>query len=789
MNLKNLFTKIYTVQIILLIALVIMAMLMFQEQKKLKSSYEIRVKSLAIAQDLRQSSDDLTRYCRTYVLTGDSSWENKYWEVLDIRNGKKPRLDGTTIALLDSMRKLGFTKTEFEKLKESEQNSNDLVWTETVAFHAMKGLFDDGTGNFSIKNEPNPTLAHTIMFDKKYHTDKFKIMTPIDEFIDLLYQRTNNTIEKHIIKNNWLFGIIIGLIIFIGSISIISYFIIKNKIIIQLNELKTAKEKIEESETKLKQINKELDEKVDKRTKQLDESEEQLKLISNNFVNGMLYQMVMIDENTRQFTYVSDAVFKLYGCTAEQAKKDPDLIYSKIHPDDIEGILQKEKEAFKKMSIFKAESRVINPDGSFRWSYYVSRPRLKEGLVCWDGVEIDITEQKKMELELLEAKDKAEESDRLKSAFLANMSHEIRTPMNGILGFANLLKEPDLTGKEQQNYISIIEKSGARMLNIINDIVDISKIESGLLEVNLIDLSINELNQEVYAFLLPEVEDKGLNFSFKNSLPEAKSVISTDREKVYAILSNLIKNAIKFTKFGAIEFGYLLEENMLKFYVRDSGLGIPKSELQSIFKRFTQATNEDKQVYEGAGLGLSIAKAYIEILGGEIWVESELGKGSTFYFTIPYRTKNQTKKVIEDIIPKTDNEVQMNKLKILIVEDDDASQELLSTILKKFSKEILFAKNGVVAVEICRNNPDLDLILMDIKMPQMNGYKATKEIRKFNNDVIIIAQTAFAFAIDKDKAIKAGCNDYLSKPISSKKLAKLISNYKNTKLIQSLPLK
>ncbi|PKP21823.1 MAG: hybrid sensor histidine kinase/response regulator, partial [Bacteroidetes bacterium HGW-Bacteroidetes-20] len=379
------------------------------------------------------------------------------------------------------------------------------------------------------------------------------------------------------------------------------------------------------------------------------------------------------------------------------------------------------------------------------------------------------------------AKVHAEESDRLKSAFLANMSHEIRTPMNGILGFAELLKEPDLSGEQLETYIKIIEKSGIRMLNIINDIVDISKIEAGLMKLHISETNINEQIEYIYTFFKPEVESKGLKFTFSNTLLDKEAIINTDREKVYAILTNLVKNAIKYTLHGSIELGYeLIEksdgESMLKFFVADTGIGIPKDKQNAIFERFIQADISDSKALEGAGLGLSITKAYVEMLGGEIWIESEEDMGSKFYFSLPYTTESKEKiKIEEDSYSyKT---LQDLKLKILIAEDDAVSELLLGETVKMFSKEILKAQTGVEAVEACKRNPDIDLVLMDIRMPELGGYEATKKIREFNKDVIIIAQTAFGLSRDKEKAIEAGCNDYISKPISNEVLFSLIYKY------------
>ncbi len=398
----------------------------------------------------------------------------------------------------------------------------------------------------------------------------------------------------------------------------------------------------------------------------------------------------------------------------------------------------------------------------------------------------NITERKHFEQALLKAKEKAEESDRLKSAFLANMSHEIRTPMNGILGFAELLKEPELTGEQQQEYIKIIEKSGARMLNIINDIIDISKIEAGLMKVELKESNINEQLEYIYTFFRPEVQSKGLQQFIHTTLPVNEAIVYTDREKLYAILTNLVKNAVKYTNQGSIVIGYTLKPvvepvkstctNQLEFFVRDTGIGIAKDRQEAIFERFVQADIEDAMARQGAGLGLAITKSYVEMLGGKIWVDSEEGNGSCFYFTLPYNPKHDQKEVlIKDANPCTGNHIK--NLNILIAEDDEASEMLCGIMMASFARQILKVKTGTEAVEACRNNPDTDLILMDIQMPVMSGYEAARQIRQFNQEVFIIAQTAYGLAGDREKAMEAGCNEYIPKPVNRKLLIEIIANH------------
>lgn len=431
------------------------------------------------------------------------------------------------------------------------------------------------------------------------------------------------------------------------------------------------------------------------------------------------------------------------------------------------------------MSKFHIEEPQTTPDGRTITLLTSKMPmRNSEGkIVGVLGTYMDITELKRSKEELLDAKRKAEESDRLKSAFLANMSHEIRTPMNGILGFAELLKKPDLTGEQQRKYVRIIEKSGFRMLNIINDIVDISKIESGLMKTEIRESNINEQLEYIYTFFKPEVEAKGMKLLCKTALPSNESIIKTDREKVYAILTNLVKNAIKYSTEGTIVFGYEKKNETLEFFIKDSGFGIPSDRLNMIFERFVQADIEDIGARQGAGLGLAITKSYVEMLGGNIHVESQEGVGSTFFFTLPYIRPINIASQTENSPTRKHVPLWMEMEKILIVEDDDISEKLITIMLSSLCQNILVARTGLDAVEICKNNPDIDFILMDIKLPEINGYEACKRIRQFNKEVIIIAQTAFGLSGDREKAIEAGCNDYISKPIVQDKLIEILEKY------------
>lgn len=387
----------------------------------------------------------------------------------------------------------------------------------------------------------------------------------------------------------------------------------------------------------------------------------------------------------------------------------------------------------------------------------------------------DITASKIAELDLIAAKEKAEESDRLKSTFLANMSHEIRTPMNGILGFAGLLKKPELEGKKREHYIEIIQKSGKRMLNIINDLINISKIEAGQEEVVLSETVLNDQLRFIHTFFSSEAELKGLTISLDCPLPDKETRIICDKEKVYAVLTNLIKNAIKFTDKGTIKIGYELKDDFLEFYMEDTGIGIPRKQQESVFNRFAQVDTRLSSGYEGSGLGLAISKAYIKMLGGEIWLVSKENVGSTFYFTLPV-IRPQAISAKESVTQNPQVADQNTKnIKILLADDDKNSQLLIQSLLSEDNYTILMAENGEEAVDLCRKNTDINIVLMDIKMPVMSGLTAAKYIKEFNPNLPIIAQTAYALESDKEKYDPV-FDGYLTKPIDESELRMLIND-------------
>lgn len=378
----------------------------------------------------------------------------------------------------------------------------------------------------------------------------------------------------------------------------------------------------------------------------------------------------------------------------------------------------------------------------------------------------DITRLKTTELELKTSKEKAEESDRLKSVFMANMSHEIRTPMNGILGFAELLKSPELSGDSQKMYIEAISSSGKRMLDIINDLIDISRIEAGQTEIRKENTNIHSLLRELLMFFKPEAENKGIELKPEIKL-QRDFVIETDKTKLAQIITNLLKNALKFTDRGSIVLGCRKDnEHQLLFHVKDTGMGI-RSDLQDkIFERFRQGDRAGE--HEGVGLGLAISKAYVEMLGGKIKLESEPDKGSAFFFTLPY--SEQVKKTTDSIASQSQTVEQAPDLCILVAEDDDLSYTLIREALKRINVSTCRARNGREAVDIALSHNNISLILMDIKLPVLGGLDATREIKKVKPEIPVIAQSAYVSQADIRNSLEAGCDDYLTKPIDIKLL-------------------
>jgi signal transduction histidine kinase len=470
-----------------------------------------------------------------------------------------------------------------------------------------------------------------------------------------------------------------------------------------------------------------------------------------------------------------DQMYGLYGINEKIFGGAFEAWQAGLHPDDRELSDAEVQMAIRGDKEFDTEFRVVWPDGTIRniKALAVVQRDDSGNALRMIGTNWDITGQKQAEEALREALLKAEESDRLKTAFLNNISHEVRTPLNGILGFGQLLAEPDISAVDKARYLEVLNKSGYRLINTITDIMDISLIISGGMGVRKKTYNVKQLLEEIRLTFRKQCTEKNLSLSLHT--PEENNEIHTDVELLRKILSHLLDNAVKFTDSGGITFGYtknchaelvdpqagtpasnsLVESNSFRFFVRDTGVGIKPTVRNRIFDNFMQEEISSTRGHEGSGLGLSIARGLVELLGGEIGLESVKGEGSTFFFTIP-------------------SGITANKTVILIAEDDNTCSAYIKEILKDSSVELLSAKTGKEAVSFCRERSDISLILMDLKMPVMNGFEAAKRIKSFRKDLPIIAVTAHAETGAEHRALSAGCDDYITKPFNKDKLFAVI---------------
>jgi len=389
--------------------------------------------------------------------------------------------------------------------------------------------------------------------------------------------------------------------------------------------------------------------------------------------------------------------------------------------------------------------------------------------------------RKQIDNELMKAKLAAEESDRLKSAFLANMSHEVRTPLNGILGIAQVMLKSETIDLNFRNDVKMIVESGSSLLALIEDIMDISKIEAGQMKIKYKPFLLNNLMDQLYSmFLLHPLylhrNSEQKNIELKYVKPEGNVTIMSDPDRLQQIFVNLIGNALKFTQKGYVSFGCTMKKQEIVFYVKDTGIGIPKDKTEQVFERFTQVDNTLARKFSGSGLGLAISKGLTTLLNGKIWCESNLGKGSNFYFTIPF---HPTTMVTVSGIPqkKSSTDYDWSKYTVLIVEDDIINFKVIEAMLRNTKINVIHADNGVMAIDHVRLFPQIDIVLMDVHLPEMSGLEATGKIKKINEALPVIAQTANAMSEDKDKCLEAGCVDYISKPIDMGDLFAKIAKY------------
>lgn len=498
-------------------------------------------------------------------------------------------------------------------------------------------------------------------------------------------------------------------------------------------------------------------------------------------LSDMLPQSVFETDAYGNYSYVNKAWYQSFGYEPRELAEGLNLIETLISESCEEDILGIQK-------IENSNFTAIRKNGTkFPASVYTDNI-IKNGKIAGRrGIIIDITDRINYIRSLQQETSKAKTSDELKSSFLANMSHEIRTPMNSIIGFSNLLASEQVPDVQKKDFTQYIQTSSEILLNLVDDIIDIAKIEAGELKIVKKDCDLFALGNEL---LTTSIETKkkfnknDIDLLFKADPALADVHIKTDPFRLRQVLVNLINNAIKFTDSGSVEFGYTLQdESNIEFYVKDTGPGLTREELDMIFERFKRARRSEEKNIVGTGLGLAIAKNLVQLLGGEMWVDSAANVGTTFLFTIPFLKITQQ---FSDQTPKSqESEFNWKGKTLLIVEDDENSFRYLNELLRKTQVEILHAHDGISAIEMVKEYDSIDLVIMDIRLPHMDGIEATRLIKKFDSRIPVIAQTAYAMAGDKEKMQMAGCDDYVSKPLNPNRILSAIHHF----LIQKPVLK
>jgi signal transduction histidine kinase/CheY-like chemotaxis protein len=683
MKLKQLFILLLLINIFALI-FVVMTISEYQKAtKELELSYKQQHRSLVLADELRQSSDDLTRMARTYVITANERFKKQFQKVLDIRNGVLPRPknynhiywdfktlvdednnsfeEGEKISLRELMKQAGFPEIELQLLYQSAKESDDLTSLETKAMNAVKGIFQDKNGEYTVYGRPDLEYAGSIMHSNEYHEAKIAIMKPLNQFYIAFEKRTQEKVNIAHERVKQLENAVAIAIFVLILLVLLSFFILLTRIMYPIESLK----------------------------------------------NTML----------------------------RLSKNDMDTKIPEHLNDDEVGDMIGSVEIFKKNAL-----QLIHNEESLKQA-------IKEANIA----------------------------NHAKSVFLANMSHELRTPLNAILGFTKILEKSKNINIQEKDNLKTIKNSGNHLLTIINEILEFSKLEAGKIKIENNDFNLYKTINEIKEMFDIRFEKKNLDFAIEidKNVPQ---YINGDELRIRQIIINILGNSLKFTKKGSVALKIYLQYNQIYFTIKDTGIGIEKSELKHIFKPFEQS-KEQKHSKQGTGLGLSISKELSKMMQGDIRVWSEKNVGSEFLFYIRYTKATMINDMVE-IEEKIEKNITYENKTVLVVDDIEENRLLLVQLLQQYNIKTIEAKDGNEVMDILSANK-IDLIFMDISMPILNGYETTSLIRKNSLYMLtpIVIVSANIFKEDEEKAYEVGANGFLQKPIDEDKLALYLNRY------------
>jgi len=579
---------------------------------------------------------------------------------------------------------------------------------------------------------------------------------------------------QNILQSGSIWNFVITALIVLAIVSVV-IIIFSAKLRRTNSELVKRNEQIEAINNELLKTNQELSFQKEALSREHSQSEMFYRILVQSADDGISFY-----DRDWNLRYANDAFYRMIGLDREKYSSiDPSKL---IHPED-SNYDRDRAAALKSDGVFESELRLKHKDGHYRnLSTRSVTVRNESGEMIGSlTISRDITTLKKTHEDLIKANVEAEASNRLKSSFLANISHEIRTPLNSVVGFANLLLSNDITNEVKEEYIEHINHNSEKLLQIIGDIIDLSRLESSQIEITYEEASVNNIVNEIVeeARKIVKRNEKSIIIVANNLLEDNGDLIFTDRVWLKRVLNHLMDNAVKFTLEGSVRLTYAKENDNLVFRIRDTGIGINKENLDHIFEEFRQEMDGHHRPFEGLGVGLTLAKEVVERMGGKIYVQSEKGVGSEFSFSIPYRPAGGSTRIKSKLSASDPLSQPLNwsKRKCLLVDDNKDVLLYLNRVLLDTGINILSARSGSEALEIVKKVVDLDVVLLDMQMPGMNGIETTKEIRKIRRDIPIIAQTAFIFEDDKDIILEAGCDACLIKPIRKDHLLTVMSSF------------